>query len=311
MTDFKRSATSLSSIVIQQGSIEEDLDTLRLKLVDVLCSENEGAAVVVSGDSGSGKTTLLCKFAERSIQYLEENMVEGEIVNFRTPTAPVGKGLYTDLLMSLGAMYTLRSDIESKTEIAQKHQIKELIKNKNIKVLIFDEFQHVTEKMRDSKMRQTADFLKTLITEFQILLVFAGTHKVEAILNNEQFASRAELIEKKLMCIKSKKGFHEFQDYLASLQKHSNFGGLGIENAEYALPIYYQSRGDLRRIKSILTKALLYADMKKSKTLSRRHFVESCGYVAPEVDRKYFKGNPWKQSTDVLIEALKLRHNAQ
>lgn len=318
MTDINETIFNLKNLVVEQGSLTKDLDMLQLELRKTLLSDSSGYAVVISGDAGTGKTTLVQKFKQKTEEYLSSESQNAEVVYLETPENPVGKDLYVALLSVLGTPANDIAEIRRLTEFEQKREIMAIIKNKNIRVLILDEFQHATEKLGDKKMRITSDFLKSVINKLPVLLVFAGTSEVTRLLDNEQFESRASLLTKKPITINSKKAYNRYADYLFSIDEHLQLKSLTSDNSIndldsplIALPIYYESRGDLRVINDIIVTALTFADMKGSKSLRRSHFVDSwkARYRPKEGSKVTFKGNPWDKSVEQLTKALDIQYD--
>jgi DNA polymerase III delta prime subunit len=311
VTSLSNQLTLLEELVVEQGSLIKDLATLQLELRKTLYSKNTGYAVIIKGDAGTGKTTLVKKFKENAEQHLVDMKETADIVYLETPANPVGKDLYVALLEALGTPCKSMKKIESLTEREQKREIIEIIKNRNIRVLILDEFQHATEKLGDKKMRITSDFLKAIINTFPILLIFAGTEKVRRLLDNEQFESRTSIINKQAININCKKQYVEYANYLLTIQSHLELKDIELNTHNYALPIFYESRGDLRVITDIIQTALMEADTKESSSLRRRHFVDSWKpRFRPQTGAKVpFRGNPWRKYTEQLMNALDINYD--
>jgi GTPase SAR1 family protein len=301
----------LETLVVSQGSIAHDLKLLEAELIKTLSSTKKGYGVVISGDSGSGKTTLLNKFIEKSEQYVASNKLDVSIVYMETPSNPVGKDLFEAMIEAAGSPGSDTDALSRLKERKQQLEIMKLIHSKNIRVWIFDEFQQITEKWREKKVRQTADFLKSLTNNLPILLVFAGTDKVKTLLENEQFNSRSSLIEKVQMHVDNAENYNLYLDYLTTLQAHLNIGGVDWDTPEIALPIFYDSRGDMRRISDILQTTLTYLDGTGAKKLTKKSFSAAWKQRHnPKLNQSLpFKGNTFEQPIQKIIDALDINYD--
>jgi hypothetical protein len=320
VNSIKEQIAVLQTLVVEQGTLKDDLNTLKIELHKTLLTNNTGCAVVISGNAGSGKTTLVKKFKDQAEAQLSSEGKNPDAIYLETPSSPVGKDLYITMLQALGTPNNNIKQIEGLTERALKREILEIIKNKRLRLLILDEFQHVTEKLGDKKMRLTSDFLKSIINNHSILLVFAGTEDVEKLLDNEQFESRTSVICKKTVEIGSREAYVKYISYLKTLQHFLMDDELVLESEneafcspKFALPIFYESRGDLRIIRDIIHTALAYADSKGSTSLRRSHFVDSWKQrfrVKPPKTAP-FTGNTWKKDIDQLKNALGIEYDIQ
>jgi GTPase SAR1 family protein len=310
MMNFIEKSKELETLVVSQGSITQDLKLLEVELIKTLSSLKKGYGVVISGDSGSGKTTLLNKFIEQTKEYIAENNLDVSIVYMETPSNPVGKDLFEAMIEAAGSPGSDTGAVNKLKERKQQLEIMKLIQSKNIRIWIFDEFQQATEKWGDKKVRQTADFLKSLTNSLPILLVFAGTEKVKKLLDNEQFNSRSSLIEKEKMHVDNLKNYNLYLDYLSTLQAHMGIGGIDWSSPEIALPIFYDSRGDMRRISDILQTTLSYSDSVGAKKLTKKCFSAAWKqrYFATLNVSLPFKGNTFGQPIQKLTDALDINY---
>jgi Cdc6-like AAA superfamily ATPase len=306
-------SSELEELVVEQGTLVDDLTLLSRELCKTRLSKKKGYVIVVSGDAGSGKTTLVKKFREKATELIAQANVNEGVVYMKMPSNPVGKGLYVKILQAIGTPSVSFSALNNLKEPEQIEQIRKLIENKKVRVLILDEFQHATEKMGERKMRTTADFLKEMIDDFPVLFVFAGTEKVQALLKNDQFSSRSSIIRKELISIRNKTRYKDYLKYLKTLQHHLNLPGDALDSPTIALPIYFDARGDLRVITDIIQTALMVAEEKDSKTLRRSHFKEAWKerYKPKEGENIVINGNPWKAKLELLMQALDINYEVE
>lgn len=310
MINLLEKLTVLENNVVSQGSIKHDLNILDRELTKVLYSKS-GRGVVISGESGSGKTTLLNKFLEKTKERFVSEGIISEPVCFDTPANTKGKAFYYNFLTTIGTPSLNSQQIASLAEYKQVNEIKTMIVTKNIRVVVMDEFHHVTERMGDMRVKEIADELKLILNNYPILLIFAGTNKVEDLLNNEQFMSRATLISKKYMTIDKRKDFDEFREYLNSLQHYASIDGVNFNDPDIALPIFYETRGDLRQITDILNDVITEAVMKEQTEIFKTDFKSSWKQrFKPEANKRVaFTGNPFNKTIDQLKNALNINYD--
>ncbi|WP_062565895.1 TniB family NTP-binding protein [Pseudoalteromonas shioyasakiensis] len=237
----------------------------RLELADLLEESQQtlslgvGSCSVIVGDSGSGKTTLVKAFIKRFNEKHSTDVSENKSIKacyIRSPSNMSPLDLYRAILGSMAEPGSIQgSEVELRRRIAQQ------VKNKRYRVLVFDEFQQVVEKVGVKSARQIADYLKELVDELGLFLVFAGTSKVMNILEiNEQFASRCSLIiEKKLLSVSTRKNYVHFVKYLITLNEHLKFSQIDFTNPEISLPIFAMTKGDLRQLSMLIRKAVFHA----------------------------------------------------
>lgn len=294
--------------VVDQGSIKDELEFLKRELTKVLYSSS-GRGVVISGNSGSGKTTLLVKFLDQVKTRFKDEGIVSEPVYFETPATMKGKAFNSAFLNALGTPAYNPSEIDDLLETKQRREIKKIISSKNTRLVVMDEFQHVTERMGDSRVREISDSLKSILNSHSILLIFAGTEKVKGLLKNEQFNSRGRLLSKNYMTIENKKKFQKFRHYLMSLQEHAELSGVPFDDPSIALAIYYETRGDLRQITDIMKEAMLEAASNSRSNILKLHFVKSWRpRFIPGESQKALKGNTFNKTIDQLKDALSIRY---
>lgn len=314
MSLLLKKASEMDELVVSQGSLQDDLDMLDTELRKALNSQKKGYGVVISGDAGAGKTTLLRKFIDKAEELInEQSQSPASIVYMETPDNPIGKDLFEAMLEAVGTPYEDLAALSKLKESHQKREIKRLIESKNIRVWVFDEFQHAVQKWGEAKARDSANFLKLLINNFPVLIIFAGTEEVKNVATKGQYDSRSKFIEKERMHVDSAIAYQIYIDYLATLQAHNEIDGIAWDSPEIALPLFYESRGDLRKITDIFQTALVHADKKNARKLAKKHFEESwtSRYQPQQDEDVLFKTNTFKQPLEKLLNALKIDYDIE
>lgn len=304
----QQSIERVKNVIVQQGTILEDLKMLKRMSTIVLASdEGEGNAVVITGASGSGKTTLLNRF------YQEVIALKHDSASFMMdmPASPTPKDFCIALLRVIGHPYGSDKALIDAKESALKHQIEVQIKTKNIRVLIIDEFQQLTERLGEKTMRSTADMLKNWLSNFPVLMIFAGTESITSLLNsNEQISSRATVIKKWAMTIGCKSDYVDYVIFLQGLNDAVGFEKIALYSPKFALCLYLATGGDLRRIRNAITHAIAEALAENDEHVLESHFKNTWSDVTQEYASTYkIKGNPWNKSCQDLEQLLNIGYD--
>lgn len=299
---------SLKTAIVQQGSIASDLEFLKRELEGVLASDvGEGKGVFIAGPSGSGKTTLLSRFYQDVVKM--KNC--GATFSMTMPASPTPKDFCIALLRVIGHPYGNEKVLLATKESALKIQIEAQIKSKNIRVLIIDEFQQLTEKLGEKTMRSTADMLKNWISDFPLLMVFAGTNSIEQMLDsNEQMESRSELLSKRQMTLHCKSDYIDYVTFLHGLNEVAGFTKVKLYTPKIALCLFLASGGDLRKIRQAIIKAISEAMASDDKYVTETHFKVTWRSAARTFkDLRRLKGNPFNKRCGELEELLNISYD--
>ncbi|MDO6566267.1 ATP-binding protein [Alteromonas sp. 1_MG-2023] len=279
---------------VTTGTLKEDIQNILNDADDAILT-GIGACAVVSGESGSGKTVLLEKVIERFNAIYQSSKIPSKGVYIRSPSNMKPLDLLRKMLSAFGEPGEVRG-----TEDEMRRRITKQIINKNIKLMVFDEFQQVVEKLGEKSVRQHADYLKELLDEYNLFLVFAGTPRVTEILNaNEQFESRCNrVIHKSLMSVSTPESYSILASYLTTLQSVHKIAGTDLSHPSVVLPIQHATGGDLRRITRTLVKACQHARRDNRDKLSKDDFQAS--WVPSSTAGKRQVVNPFRRQLSVL-----------
>lgn len=154
----------------------------------------EPLCAVMLGKPGSGKTTLCTKIEETypRIELEEKTKIPALVASIPVPLTT--RNMVTALLVALGDPLADRGTTFSKT-IRLFKQLKEC----EVEIIILDEFHHIIDKDSDKVLHIVSDWLKQLINEVRIPLIFVGLpHSIKILKANNQlerrFSLRGELI---------------------------------------------------------------------------------------------------------------------
>src|SRR5436190_13207705 len=138
------------------------------------------------GESGCGKTTLIRDFVAR------KNRAGGPRVLYALLPVPCTiKGTTSELLRRLGDPLCDRTSTTSRNTARIVHQLHE----QDIRLLIIDETQHLIDHDRDKILRQTTDWIKTLLDEARTPVLCVGLpNSLDVIKSNKQLERRTNKV---------------------------------------------------------------------------------------------------------------------
>jgi energy-coupling factor transporter ATP-binding protein EcfA2 len=142
--------------------------------------------ITLTGDSGSGKTTVLEHFESlHPVQHLPSGKLR-PVMRITVPANPTMKNLASQLLFALDASEGKAQE----SEAMKTHRLVTVLKNCGVKMVIFEEFQHLIER-GDKKIVHTADWLKNLIGEAGIIAIVSGLKtSTQVFSHNDQLKRR-------------------------------------------------------------------------------------------------------------------------
>ncbi len=179
-------APDFQTFVVHHSRFHHALNTLERKY-QFHRPTDASTGITVTGPTGAGKTSLLQLFMKKHA-HEEEKTADGwikPIISITVPAYPSMKDFLITLFHAIGA------DPGSRVEtIACKTQrFTTLIKHCQVKVIILEEFQHFL-KGSDSKILLTANLLKNLMNNTNIMLVLSGIDVTNLLSFEQQLGRR-------------------------------------------------------------------------------------------------------------------------
>lgn len=208
-----------------------------------------GATVIAP--PGCGKTALMKCIARAipSSQFLQDDMRSVCI----TAEANAALGDFVGKLMKqLGYPATIRAS----TLYIQTSLIATALRERGVKVLFMDEFQHVCRGKREISAAGITDWIKQLVDDGGVVVILLGTLELKPLIEmNDQLGSRApahfEL-----------KGFERNEDWVGLLQQIANeVKSIDLSSIHLDLykPLHAASKGMLRPLKQLLIAGAMIA----------------------------------------------------
>ncbi|MBN8196029.1 TniB family NTP-binding protein [Thalassospira povalilytica] len=134
------------------------------------------------GETGAGKTSIIedyCNFHNKSGRFKK-------VLFVIVPESCTVKNLAASILMALGDLSSVKG-----TRQDMELRIKDYVVRTGVELLIFDEFQHLTNRGSARRQYDAADWLKTQVEILRKPIVFAGLPEVHNIFSvNPQLETR-------------------------------------------------------------------------------------------------------------------------
>lgn len=260
--------------------------------------------LIIEGPTGVGKTTTIENEQMRINQrYIDDGMLPPVYI-VKSITKPGTKQYYSQILKSLGC----HNPYEGTTQNLENRLYTQL-KNKQVKVLIFDEFQQLVEKRGIQAVRGTLDDIKKIADEFHISCVFVGTNGVARIAEmNEQATSRYPyLISCNYMRFDTKKRQIITRKFMSAFFRAHKLTGLDMNEYESALRMYAATNGDLRLFVNLLDDVSGFLTAPETiKPVSVKALARAYGMLVRNV--RLIKTNPFTADVETIEQMLKVKN---
>ena len=151
---------------------------------------NEIKCMFIAGNSRHGKTTITGIFRRNNSDIITEEITLKPILYVRFPAPAYTGSLKSAVLKALGDPFyakTLRN-------YQSDDRIYNLLEKCKVQLIIFDEFQHLVEGNRHRVLKDSSDWVKNLIDDCKVSVVFTGLPYSENVLiENEQLGNRVRI----------------------------------------------------------------------------------------------------------------------
>ena len=265
---------------------------------------NSPSGLIIEGPTGVGKTTTCARIQIALNKKFENDNLPPPIYIVQSPTMPSTKEYYSEILAALGDHSPY-----SGTQANLKQRLFKQLEHKQVKVLIFDEFQQLVEKRGPKVVRQTLDDIKLIADRFKISCVFVGTSEVGSLPKiNEQAASRySNTVSLNYMQFNTEKQQVITRKFMSAFFKAYNLTGLNMESYEAALRMYAATNGDLRVFVHLLDDASGFlTDHANSKPVTLKALSRSYRFLVREVRKT--KVNPFTANIESIENELKVEN---
>ncbi|MDI3326528.1 TniB family NTP-binding protein [Pontibacterium granulatum] len=226
--------------------------------------------MLLTGDTGSGKSHLINYYKERFHKHQIGNVLTCPILVSRIPSRLDLEQTMIQLLYDLGQF---GSDYRKRrsNDIGLTESLVALLKQCQTELIIINEFQELIE-FKNAKSRQAiANRFKYISEEACVPIVFVGMPWAECITEEPQWASRL-IFRRQLPYFKLSEDLEEFVRFLKGLALRMPFEVTPrIEDKRIVFPLFYVSRGEIRKLKHLLNEAVAIALELRAETLLPEH----------------------------------------
>ena len=208
----------------------------------------------VTGNSGVGKT-MLAKAAERKILESTPPCQDAEITLVIRVTLKDG-ALPDDVRKDL--LKKLNVDFSGYAGRNLKELLEKQLKVCGVRLVIFDEFQHLLRRYDKEVNKKACEFIKTFIDETQIPVVLLGNPKGKKLFElydelRTRFIEAGELL---LMSCENENSFEYFRFFIKNLMTRFPLETIDMSTDENIQRLMLATGGNLRTLEYILSDVL-------------------------------------------------------
>lgn len=191
-SDLKQFINLVGSIRIDHYAYEEIRISVREAFEDVgenMESANATAVpicLIIVGETRTGKSCALKDFLAQSMPTRAQEGVRQAVVYAIAPYKATVKAILEQLLRALGDPHWSKGSESNMT-----HRLLTLLRSVGCRMIIIDEFQHLSDKGQKRLLVRSADWLKNLVEGKEWALVAAGLPESVSVINaNPQLMAR-------------------------------------------------------------------------------------------------------------------------
>ena len=257
----------------------------------------EPQCMLLTGPSGVGKTSIIEKYL---IQHPRRNVYEATeipVLHVTLSEIKTTVSMYQQILHDLGHP----RPFESNNELELRVQIKSLVKNCKVEMIIIDEFQQLIERKTNAILSDTANSLKRLIIEIKIPVVLVGMPYSTVILDtNSQLSSRFQHRHSiQPFRISKEKDRTSYYTFLSLLEKQMFLPEESdLSKQDIASRLYMYCEGSCRKLRSLLDIAFEKTLISGESKISLARLASTASFIDSELD---------KDTNPFLIDSSKIK----
>ncbi|MDP5133192.1 MAG: TniB family NTP-binding protein [Paraglaciecola sp.] len=245
----------------------------------------EPQCMLITGPSGVGKTSIIEKYLKDHQRRHLYEATEIPVLNVTLSEIKTTVSMYQQILHDLGHP----RPFDSNSELELRVQIKKLVVNCKVEMIIIDEFQQLIEKKTQAILSDTANSLKRLILDIKIPVILVGMPYSSVILDtNSQLSSRFELRHCihpfRMSTTKERTAYISFLNLLEkqmSLPEQSH-----LNTDDIAKRLYFYCKGSFRPLKNLLNIAFYQALMNDETKITLTRLAATAAYINPKLDKR-------------------------
>ncbi|QMV44011.1 TniB family NTP-binding protein [Cohnella cholangitidis] len=262
----------------------------------------------IFGDPGVGKSTVFKKYEEMFPRTIGQKMFRGQMCKFKkipvlrveleSNSKPIN--VASKMLEKLGDPLYYKG-----TEKELTSRLKEYLSGCEVEIIIIDELQHLIDTDTLRVISKAADWLKQLINEINLPIVFGGVESASNIfLHNEQLGSRfPERHIYQPFDYETPESIKKFRAYVKNIEKELPLSGKSRLYDPYLCEkIYYATKGYPRFLNHLLYHALRIS-LRSGKDIIDENDL-NVGFSKLQFDNRPKVINPFNGKTFNLSAAL-------
>lgn len=231
----------------------------------------EPECVLLTGNSGSGKTSFIKQFVSHY------PVIYGDEVDIRTViyVEIPSQASIKDLCLVILKAFEDPVDNSKLTKLVLSEKVINFTKQAKTKLLILDEFQHLTEKSTLTKVDNLANWIKNFINVTRIPVLIVGMPESEYVLSENAQLSRRFYTRYKLefFSLSKKRDVVVYYKFLKSLSDKLDFENSDILIEKfYSISLYYVANKNLALFMRIIRFACRIAILENVNYLKFEHF---------------------------------------
>jgi hypothetical protein len=225
----------------------------------------ESTGCTLFGEPGVGKSRLIRYFLTEVYAKPEyratDTVTPIPIILIRVPGKPSIKGICEQILKCTQKHYIP----PSKTGDSAQLRVSRVLQHLNVEMIIFDEFQHLLRKNATIRTADVIAFIKVLMDEHALSVVFAGLPEAKELLEEHpELSQRMSFAKVDLYAFSLQKtgpcNIKDFAAYIKSIEV--NFLELGVSifpmaNTDMLTRLFLATLGVPRRIGQLFTRVML------------------------------------------------------
>lgn len=262
-----------------------------------------GTGMLLMGIPGVGKSSVLesyiHQYAESRCDLESDTLSKEPILCVSVPSAPTIGSMLRAVLRASRFQVSTGGTVD-----ALREKVDELISNREVQLIIFDEFQHFLREQAQASTRNVVNEIKLLMDRHKLAVVMAGIPQgYRSIAKHEELYQRLAQGQYRLhpFSVKSDTDKHYFASYLASCRKKLDREGVDMIDLRDEIMLqrfFLATKGIPRLIGQLFRNLLEQSDL--SQPIALRDFSRTYGTLRLNMDLGTL--NPFEAPPKVLAE---------
>ena len=264
---------NIESIYIHYPNIQKAKNKLK-EVLELNSFLAEPECVLLTGDSGSGKTSFIKQFVSHYPVIYDDEVDIRTVIYVEIPSQASIK----DLCIVILKAFDDPVDNSKLTKLVLGEKVINFAKLAKTKLLILDEFQHLTEKSTLTKVDNLANWIKNFINVTRIPVLIVGMPESEYVLSENAQLSRRFYTRYKLefFSLATSRDVGVYYKFLKNLSGQLDFDNSDIViNKFYSISLYYVANKNLALFMRIIRFACRVAILQKVNHLKFEHFLHA------------------------------------